>query len=269
MRDQRRSTATNDEPMDADALRLTLGRRIRAARTAEGLSQQAVADAMTARGFSWRQTTVAKSEGADRPILFTEIVALSAILKRDLDYFLSGRNALDEAADRIQNRLTAAKAAYESHWMMMGHAKEELKRAQTLEKMVSGLLDYTRTLDRPALQDVLMSLAESGGLKIPDVVNLLMNAGVPGPELASIDNAAIRAAVASSVGSEALVSVLAVQRHTQQEIKEVLETFRTELTAPSYALDAVRGTSVYQESVARALFASLVEYLDARPEAIS
>lgn len=56
-----------------------VGRRVKALREARGWSQQELAMRMADTGFSWRQTTVAKTEGADRPIRVNELVHLAAI----------------------------------------------------------------------------------------------------------------------------------------------------------------------------------------------
>ncbi|MFA3877571.1 helix-turn-helix domain-containing protein [Streptomyces sp. MMCC 100] len=110
MTDKRESTQANGdaEVSQAARLRRKLGRRLRLARVARGLSQQGVADAMKAYGFNWVQTTVAKTEGADRPAQFVEVVALADVLGRDIGFFLSGRTDLDRlkdeiAAERAQN----------------------------------------------------------------------------------------------------------------------------------------------------------------------
>lgn len=55
------------------------GERIRDRRLSHGLSQRDLADAMSAIGFSWQQTTVAKTEAAERPIRVNELVALADI----------------------------------------------------------------------------------------------------------------------------------------------------------------------------------------------
>jgi transcriptional regulator with XRE-family HTH domain len=58
--------------------------RLRAARQAAGLSQQAIADAMVSRGFAnWSQPTVVRVEGGERPLRIAELVALSSLLGVD------------------------------------------------------------------------------------------------------------------------------------------------------------------------------------------
>lgn len=56
-----------------------VGRRVRALRVMRGWSQQELATRMSERGQGWRQTTVAKTEAADRPIRVNEVQALAVV----------------------------------------------------------------------------------------------------------------------------------------------------------------------------------------------
>jgi transcriptional regulator with XRE-family HTH domain len=56
-----------------------VGRRVKSLRSARGWSQQELATRMSDRGFSWRQTTVAKTEAADRPIRINEAQGLAVV----------------------------------------------------------------------------------------------------------------------------------------------------------------------------------------------
>jgi hypothetical protein len=60
---------------------MAAGQALRIARTAAGLTQQQVADRMAGCGYpDWRQTTIAKTEAAQRPLRLNELVALARIL---------------------------------------------------------------------------------------------------------------------------------------------------------------------------------------------
>jgi transcriptional regulator with XRE-family HTH domain len=61
---------------------------LKGARTAAGLSQQKVADALKAQGFAVFQTTVAKIERGDRPVRLDEAVAFAALFGTTLDVAL-------------------------------------------------------------------------------------------------------------------------------------------------------------------------------------
>lgn len=70
---------------------------LRAARTAAGVTQKRVADDMTARGFSFIQTTVAKIEYGERPVRIEEAAALAGLFGATLDAAL-GLNPSHAAA---------------------------------------------------------------------------------------------------------------------------------------------------------------------------
>lgn len=72
---------------------------------------------MNERGINWRQTTVAKTEKADRPVLFVEAVALSRILGRSIDEFLTETGPLDELVDQLRNEIA-----------QLGHELDALRR---------------------------------------------------------------------------------------------------------------------------------------------
>jgi transcriptional regulator with XRE-family HTH domain len=58
---------------------------LRTARTQAGLSQQKVADAMTAQGLGFFQTTVAKIEQGQRPLRLDEAAALTRLFGTTID----------------------------------------------------------------------------------------------------------------------------------------------------------------------------------------
>lgn len=62
------------------AARRLFGTALRTARSDRGWSQQRIADNMTELGFSWHQTTCAKTEAGDRPVPLEEAAALAALL---------------------------------------------------------------------------------------------------------------------------------------------------------------------------------------------
>ncbi|MGH3745787.1 MAG: helix-turn-helix domain-containing protein [Micromonosporaceae bacterium] len=64
--------------MSADTPEKVLGESLRSLRTARGMSQEDVAQMMALAGFSWHQTTVAKTESGSRPVRVNEAAALAA-----------------------------------------------------------------------------------------------------------------------------------------------------------------------------------------------
>lgn len=108
------------QPTDPERV---LGVQARAYREKLGMTQDEVADAMNARGFSMRQSTIAKIEGAQRPVRVSEAVALAAVLHADLadlladpaqhDVLASARAEEREIAGQLRqarNELTASNA---------------------------------------------------------------------------------------------------------------------------------------------------------------
>ena len=55
-------------------------RSIRRARVEKGWTQEDLARAMRQHGFRWSQSTVARVEGGQRPMLYTEASALTDLL---------------------------------------------------------------------------------------------------------------------------------------------------------------------------------------------
>jgi transcriptional regulator with XRE-family HTH domain len=55
------------------------GHQLRQLRLAHGWSQQEVANRMNAFGFNWQQSTVGKTETAQRPLRVNELTALAAV----------------------------------------------------------------------------------------------------------------------------------------------------------------------------------------------
>jgi transcriptional regulator with XRE-family HTH domain len=83
------------------------GGLIRDRRMAQGLSQDKLAEAMRELGFSsWRQTTVTKTETAERPLRVNELVALANILNAKIADFVKDSSE-PEAALALRELLRA------------------------------------------------------------------------------------------------------------------------------------------------------------------
>lgn len=78
------------EPATAEQV---VGQRIKALRGIRGWSQQELAARMTASGYSWRQTTVTKTESAERPLRVNEAVQLSSVFGVPIGEFLAMTSA--------------------------------------------------------------------------------------------------------------------------------------------------------------------------------
>ena len=196
MRDKRQSAQTNasDGADWSEGLRVTVGARVRKARSEGGLSQQALADAMTELGVSWRQTTVAKTEAADRPVLFTEVVALSRILSRDLDYFFTNRTALDDLKDELARNAEAARKHVRAAESMLQSAKSDEARAIVKEGIALAVTEYTYTGDSGILRRSVDVFTASPAFTLDDCMKVLTTAGVPRESVKAIDQIAMREA---------------------------------------------------------------------------
>jgi transcriptional regulator with XRE-family HTH domain len=69
-----------------------VGANIKAMRTQLGLTQAELAEAMQGLGHSWVQTTVAKTEAADRPLRVNEVADLARILGTRLPDLVSAHS---------------------------------------------------------------------------------------------------------------------------------------------------------------------------------
>lgn len=84
-----------------------LALNLRAVRDGRGLSQAALADAMSARGHGWHQQTVARAEAGTQPVKFAEAASLAEILGVPLDRFTwtspeaAAARFLAESRDRV------------------------------------------------------------------------------------------------------------------------------------------------------------------------
>jgi transcriptional regulator with XRE-family HTH domain len=77
---------------DTKTAEQTVGANIKAMRAQLGLTQVELAEAMQRLGHSWIQTTVAKTEAADRPLRVNEVADLARILGTGLPDLVSGHS---------------------------------------------------------------------------------------------------------------------------------------------------------------------------------
>ncbi|MEV6662756.1 helix-turn-helix domain-containing protein [Streptomyces nigra] len=121
-----------------------MGKQVKRIRELRGWSQQELARRMADKGYSWRQTTVAKTEAADRPIRVNEVQGLAVVFGvtvNDLlavpidDYEMYG------AASRLTELRTLAQAANQRA-IELRRTRERLeKEAETAEQEYRDLLD--------------------------------------------------------------------------------------------------------------------------------
>ncbi|GAA0215620.1 hypothetical protein GCM10009527_009350 [Actinomadura nitritigenes] len=80
---------------------MLLGRTLKYLREARQMSQESVAEAMNSAGFSWRQTTAAKTEAGQRPVRVNEVVALAQLFKVSVGDLIEGAGGEWEAHARV------------------------------------------------------------------------------------------------------------------------------------------------------------------------
>lgn len=101
-----------------------MGVTLRTLRMKRGLSQDQVADRMRVAGFSWQQTTVAKTEGGQRPIRVNEAVALARMFDVTVSYLLTPRRE-----DEHQIRIAEARRSLERAQYGVAEARVQLTRS--------------------------------------------------------------------------------------------------------------------------------------------
>jgi transcriptional regulator with XRE-family HTH domain len=96
------------------------------------LTQQEVADRMTAAGYKMHRSAVAKIESGDRPVLLAEAVMMAGILGVGLAELLA-----DPAGNEFEQRLMAARVAMSvADWEVftreaaLGEARAQLRNAE-------------------------------------------------------------------------------------------------------------------------------------------
>ncbi len=117
-----------------------VGATLRGFRQARGLSQQQVADAMVGLGFSWRQTTVAKTEAAERPVPVGEVYALAGLLGVGIHDLLRIRMAPDSEETGLLFDVLAAQRQLERADQQVATAKAALAEAQAKYDRARGVV---------------------------------------------------------------------------------------------------------------------------------
>lgn len=173
-----------------------LGERVRAARSNAAMSQQALAEAMNGYGFNWRQTTVAKVEAADRPTLFTEVVALGRIFRRDLDYFHSPRDALHDLADHLRKANDSLQSEEAAAKRTLKNVAYHLGMAATEEALTLAILDYRTGFDSGKLRDHLDATTQNEFFGLHKFPGPFEAAGILATEVQKIDRMALDELVA-------------------------------------------------------------------------
>jgi transcriptional regulator with XRE-family HTH domain len=126
------------DDMSQDAER-RFGQRLRELRKLRGWSQEQVASQMRALGHGWQQTTVTKTEAADRPIRLNEAASLAALLELGVDDVLMSVQGGDP--DRLrhierkrQNLHVKTALLLQAELALRDEAAEARQRAEAIEQ---------------------------------------------------------------------------------------------------------------------------------------
>ncbi len=100
-------SGANREPLildsvDTSAFDAAFGRRVRELREAAGLTQRQLASQMTAAGHTMHQTTIAKIEAGQRPVLVKESSALAGVLGVSQADMMPGPDGPDDPIARVR-----------------------------------------------------------------------------------------------------------------------------------------------------------------------
>jgi transcriptional regulator with XRE-family HTH domain len=121
------SVAATGTGMHSKTAEERVGANIKACRAKLGLTQAELAEAMQGLGHSWGQTTVAKTEAADRPLRVNEVADLARVLGTQIPHLVTSPS--DWESEAIQATL----GAYLTHAKRLEVDIEELNHQLALK----------------------------------------------------------------------------------------------------------------------------------------
>jgi hypothetical protein len=119
---------------------------------------------MNDRGFSWRQTTVAKSEAADRPVLFAEVAALAQIYNQDIEYFMYPGSELDSILDEAVSELEGSRIQLQHAEGTVAAVKSDIALYERTVGLASSFRRYRNSSDSGVLRNDLEALLRRWGV---------------------------------------------------------------------------------------------------------
>jgi hypothetical protein len=147
---------------------------------------------MRRRGFSWRQTTVAKTEGGDRPVLFAEVIALAQIFKRPLDFFLFAGTAVDVIIDNAKRDAMELEVRLASAERMVQASYNDLELNRATITLGEAVHRFLASRDLAAFnQELVKCLVRFGHLAMLGQAELFEIVGIDDREIKDIDRAAL------------------------------------------------------------------------------
>lgn len=176
-----RVTLVEDEsgpPPTVGDVEAHIGHRVRQMRQQRGWSQRELADRMSAAGFTvWRQTTVAKTEVAERPLRVNEAVALAALFGMTIEQLAAADQ--HPLIVRLQNavavREEAAGRAQSSQWT----AVNDRKLSEFTTYRLNALRLLVAFLERPTRLDLVEAVQKIMDTHSEDWQEVLVEAAIP------------------------------------------------------------------------------------------
>ena len=157
-----------------------------------GLSQDAVAKAMAAAGFSsWRQTTVAKTEAADRPLLFVEADALARILNGQISDFMSKPRPLEFLIGDLRARVEGAQKHQQDVEDSLRASRCLVSQLQKQLSVALALQEFGNSGDSGVLRESLDALFERFGASVLTADRAYEEYGLPQASIREIDEKAV------------------------------------------------------------------------------
>jgi transcriptional regulator with XRE-family HTH domain len=152
-----------------------LGTRVSELRRARGWPQEELARRMRDAGFTWRQTTVAKTEKADRPVRVNEAAALARLFETTIEQLTTPGQPLIDRLEKARQELIvleadAKRAALEAE---QKGAQQNFLRNQV--EAIEALIVFWREQTVAALTDAVPRVRNWS----PGWLVLLAEAGIP------------------------------------------------------------------------------------------
>lgn len=142
-------TVENIREMTAMA-QAEVGRRLRTIRKAHGMSQQELADRLTAEGYEFSRLMVTKTELNTRPILISDLAAFAAVFEVPVYFFLRDETPmrLQYASENLQTLTVVAQMIRPAMKQLAGIQDHLSQVGADLTQMVDWIdWKYGETLD--------------------------------------------------------------------------------------------------------------------------
>jgi transcriptional regulator with XRE-family HTH domain len=158
----------------AERAELVLGQRVRAFREARGWTQEELARKMKDLGFTWYQSTAAKTENSARPIRVNEAAALADLFEVRIDDLvredsnpLAGR--MRALVLRRSEMLTEAKNLQQAITDLQ-RVVPELEALNLQIKSMNALIDALNYNDKPGIKEAMKGFVEAFGTIEADAI---------------------------------------------------------------------------------------------------